>query len=865
MKNKTFYFSKIMLIVLIFSNFSTNFLIAQPADSPWPMFRHDAQHTGRSSIIGPTIEPKLAWIFDEDLKTAPVIGADNTIYTANKVSKITYDESNLIALNSNGTVKWQYRLANNLTVNGIAISKDYIYLTTSSGYVNEPMPFYIFKHDGTLKHEDASIHDGSPPVIGKDGTVYVNIEYKLYAINPDGSIKWTVSHGIWRHPAPAIGPNADIYIISDDFLFSYNVDGKLNWKAQKGDDAGMPQTSPIIADDGTIYVSGYSSHKFSAFRADGTKKWDYTITVIQQPCIGPDGTIYFIGIKDRFDTQKILYALNPDGTLKWNLNGEFRTLMIDTNGKIFVQGWKDQKLYSINSEGKVNWTYDVGLSAIYLIDCSPVLNSNGDLYFVAEKRLGHSALYALTDISTKDTVDVSIADTNITFDPSLPITPGKEIIVDVVIKELSGKAAALCNVSFYLNNLTTLKETKSVYVTKDSPCTVQFKWNTGGLTPGNYTIFIVIDKVQPFEQNLTNNQAQKQHVLLRTIQSQIDAVTSGTITVKPGIYYENIVMKPNITLKSECGYDSTIIDGGSQTTVIDMPWWKDNMHIEGFTIRNGRTGIDMDSPYNASVRKCRVVNNNTGIYVYGIRGNNIVVNNIIENNTVGIDGNNPKFQIYNNTIVKNSGVGIKTIGYYEPTPDIDNCIIWGNGDDLGGTAKADYSCIEDRDSGIGNIYDNPLFVDYDHGDYRLQSNSPCIDRGNPDPKYNDQDGTRNDMGAYGGPGAIITKVDEHQKYQKTIPMNYAVAQNYPNPFNPETTIKYQLPKSSEVFIKIYNITGQLLKTLVDQKQPAGIYSITWDGKDELGQEVSSGVYFYQLRARSTKENFIETRKMILIR
>jgi parallel beta-helix repeat protein len=87
------------------------------------------------------------------------------------------------------------------------------------------------------------------------------------------------------------------------------------------------------------------------------------------------------------------------------------------------------------------------------------------------------------------------------------------------------------------------------------------------------------------------------------------------------------------------------------------------------------------------------------------------------------------------------------------------------------------------------------------------------------------------------------------------------ASNYPNPFNPVTTITYSLPEDSQISISIYNIKGQKVKTLVTGTQPAGDYNVSWNGKDESGKEVTSGIYFYKLK---TQQNEI-TRKMLLLK
>jgi len=95
----------------------------------------------------------------------------------------------------------------------------------------------------------------------------------------------------------------------------------------------------------------------------------------------------------------------------------------------------------------------------------------------------------------------------------------------------------------------------------------------------------------------------------------------------------------------------------------------------------------------------------------------------------------------------------------------------------------------------------------------------------------------------------------------SVPVDFILRQNYPNPFNSETLISYELKQESRVLLKIFNTSGQLIKTLVDSRQPIGMYSVRWNGKDKQGHYVSSGIYFYQLQT----QGHIQTLKMLLIR
>lgn len=92
--------------------------------------------------------------------------------------------------------------------------------------------------------------------------------------------------------------------------------------------------------------------------------------------------------------------------------------------------------------------------------------------------------------------------------------------------------------------------------------------------------------------------------------------------------------------------------------------------------------------------------------------------------------------------------------------------------------------------------------------------------------------------------------------------DYALLQNYPNPFNPETTIEFQIPKPSFVTLKIYNILGNEIKTLVNKNISPCAYTVKWDGTDNYGKNVSSGVYIYIIK---TNTGFVQSRKLLLIR
>ena len=97
--------------------------------------------------------------------------------------------------------------------------------------------------------------------------------------------------------------------------------------------------------------------------------------------------------------------------------------------------------------------------------------------------------------------------------------------------------------------------------------------------------------------------------------------------------------------------------------------------------------------------------------------------------------------------------------------------------------------------------------------------------------------------------------------QVPVPEIYKLYQNYPNPFNPRTVIRYQLPKPGKVRVQIYNILGQMVKTLIDEEQSAGYYRAIWDGRNQHGISMASGVYFYRIEAGK----FHDVKKMLILK
>jgi hypothetical protein len=277
---------------------------------------------------------------------------------------------------------------------------------------------------------------------------------------------------------------------------------------------------------------------------------------------------------------------------------------------------------------------------------------------------------------------------------------------------------------------------------------------------------------------------------------------------------------------------------------------------------------------------------------------NVVISNNISDFGGGIYffGSNYSYLILENvTITENTALTGGGIYGSRAALDLTNCIMWNNTleevyfneENDPSSITIAYSDIEGGEAGIvtnnngnvywleGNIGEDPLFVGTGDDPFSLLEDSPCIDAGIPDttglnlPPWDiignlriwDGDGNGSaiiDMGAYEYGAPPYVDVDDNIVIQTP---EVFLHQNYPNPFNPVTTIEYSIPQESKVELKIYNIKGQKVKTLVNELLPAGEHSAIWNGRDSNNKRVGSGIYLYRLQTGSEEQ----TKKMLLLK
>lgn len=215
------------------------------------------------------------------------------------------------------------------------------------------------------------------PAIGTDGTIYIGSQSKrVWAINPDGSLKWRYPNTLipatdWFEASPAIGADGTIYAANfDGHLYAIDVNGLLKWNY------AIPSyflSSPAIGVGGMIYIGG-GDGMLHAVRPDGTRAWTFATGdwVDSSPAIGQDGTLYF----GSWDNH--LYAVHPNGTLRWSFatgNAIQSSPAIGPDGTIYI-GSADMKLYAVRPDGTLRWSFTTGDS----IDASPVVGPEGTIY-----------------------------------------------------------------------------------------------------------------------------------------------------------------------------------------------------------------------------------------------------------------------------------------------------------------------------------------------------------------------------------------------------------------------------------------------------------------------------------------------------
>ena len=269
--------------------------------------------------------------------------------------------------------KWRFH-----TINGLWISTSPTISIDGTIYCAQGNHMYALYPNGTLKwtYPTWETTIGSTPAIDENGTIYLGTwDCALWAFNPDGTVKWRRG-GLGGEIAssPAIGSDGTIYfgtMRDNGQVIALDSGGHLKWQYFTG---YWIVSSPAIGVDGTVYI-GSGDHYLYALYPNGTLRWRFQTgnDIHGDPSIAPDGTVYITSY------DGYLYALDQNGTQRWKIAvgwGSQSNSAIAADGTIYVGG---DKLYAVYPNGTMRWAFNLGPER-WIGLCSPAISADGTIY-----------------------------------------------------------------------------------------------------------------------------------------------------------------------------------------------------------------------------------------------------------------------------------------------------------------------------------------------------------------------------------------------------------------------------------------------------------------------------------------------------
>jgi outer membrane protein assembly factor BamB len=369
-------------------------IVTTLGNTPWPTFRHDLQHTGRSPYLGAQTF-HLKWSFTAGrggIDSSPAIDSSGNVYFQSR-------DGYLYALQSNGTMKWRFQTFDSIV--GCCFGPESSPAINSNGGVfvgSSDNNLYALFSNGTLEWRFAT---GGPiqssPAIGADGTIYFGSnDGNLYAINQRGQLKWKLPTGGPVISSPAIdslGSSSAVTIYvgsSDTKIYAVTSSGGLRWSYGTG---GPIISSPSVGLGGIVYVGSRDGYVYAVNRG-GNLVWKFLIAPEctdfpvncandSSPAISTRGAIY-IG-EGAGGRGEGFYAINRNGTLLWkHPSAEIRSSpAIGADGTIYVG--MDDPVLAFNPDGTVKWVSNLAtIGPAFIFYSSPSIAPDGTIYIGTE-------------------------------------------------------------------------------------------------------------------------------------------------------------------------------------------------------------------------------------------------------------------------------------------------------------------------------------------------------------------------------------------------------------------------------------------------------------------------------------------------
>nr|WP_321423653.1 PQQ-binding-like beta-propeller repeat protein [uncultured Methanobacterium sp.] len=798
------------------------------ADSEWPSYHNDENSTGQSDYTGPQTNT-TKWTFENlTVYGSAVIGSDGTIYVGGA-------DGVLYAFYSNGRLKWTWTTRSTIMGSPTIGNDGTIYI---SNWMNSTT--YAFNSNGTLlwKCTTGGYNTGSSPVIGSDGTIYVAVTNDttgtLVAISNSGTVKWRYTMGVIYGTSPVLGVDGTIYMVDyDGIVYAINPDGTLKWSFRLVINnnnnsptyyVNMCYDALSIGPDGTIYIAnsrttrvvGGSSYEgwFWLFAIkdngnSGSLKWTYKSTawnnhiqdpVYGAPAISADGIIYVV-------TARNLYAIDLNGNYLWDLlslgyntggvsGTGLTSAIIGSDGTIYVGGRNG--LYALNRDGTIKWSY-----ATDEIVGSPAIGRDGTLYvgtitgtFYAFNSIGadfnmsgvngttmteqfngtttgtpkswkwdfgdgttsteqnpkhtysksgvytvvltvtldNGSLIQITKILSIEKVDSTAPTVNSSLPSGTYNTPQ-----NVVLNATDDSG----NVTIYYTTDGTDPQTSSTRRVYTRPIvisdTTTLKYaavdpsgNWSMIYTENYTILAVI-----YVQNAsyyTNGSLSEQ------IQAILDNAAPGSIVMFLGSSYDNLklVINKELFLISYNGTEITISDpSGPAVFLINGPQ-ASGTQIIGFNITtNTIPGILVNNTSNATIYGNSVSSTGGSAILVNNSSNTSIYYNDCVNSSIGINiSNSNNTQIFGNLISGNAKIGVFI--YNSSNTTVNNSVIIGNGNNSTAGIYSDEGGVYILNSDHVQVVNND--INYNSQGVTIRGNGPftsdvLIDHNNINDNY----------------------------------------------------------------------------------------------------------------------------------
>ena len=365
-------------------------------DAPWPTFRRDEHSTGASPLPAVFAGDK-PWFFQtgKGVFSTPVIDGKGVIYFGSA-------DHYFYAINPDGSLRWKYETGEIIDSAGALTAPDPSTGAPTITFISGDGKMYHFRTDDVplaqrpLWVYQAALRPGisynrwfeGNVAVGYDGTLYSgNTNFLYYAINPDGTLKWTYATGANNWSQAAFGSDGSIFWGSlDTYLRGVDPAGQQLWKRMT---LGFVAASAAVGSDGTVYLGSFDSNLYALDPHTGAEKWKFPTgdhiyaSVALASANGKTSAVYLASADDT------LYALKPDGSQMWKYDtGDvIRSSPVigktpDGSADIIYFGDGNGKLYALNADGSLRWTFDTTSTDPELADRndlngSPALGKTG--------------------------------------------------------------------------------------------------------------------------------------------------------------------------------------------------------------------------------------------------------------------------------------------------------------------------------------------------------------------------------------------------------------------------------------------------------------------------------------------------------